>query len=104
VHRLQYEEEDTIWIQYKSAFSGTGVMNRKDLHFVEPQALHTALVPERNHRVSALVGSAAWWRRHLTEASGDEVTTAAGRTVVRCREVEVNRGRSGDGCWRRGDV
>jgi hypothetical protein len=31
VHRLQYEEEDTIWIQYESAFSGTGVMNRKAL-------------------------------------------------------------------------
>jgi hypothetical protein len=42
VHRLQYEEEDTIWIQYKSAFSGTGVMNRK------------ALVPRR----SAFCGAA----------------------------------------------
>jgi hypothetical protein len=31
VHRLQYAEEDTIWIQYKSAFSGAGVMNRKAL-------------------------------------------------------------------------
>jgi hypothetical protein len=57
--RIQYAYSKNLrlaepgwWIARRSFF--------EDLHFVEPQALHTALVPERNRWVPAMVGSAVW--------------------------------------------